>query len=704
MTTAMDLNLLSLLRIAGRDQLEQPGLFLATPPRRPARGRDQDQLLFYLDLNNPGAFQSANLRASIAELAKIYYQTPGSVTSILRYLTEKLNQNLYNQNLQAGANQRLAGSLAAIVLRGQQIYLALSGPIHLFTLTTAGNEHIYDGESTGPGLGINQDASIRYYQYSLQSNDTFILAPRPDPNWEGDTLAGLHGQGPEGLRRRLVHQASSDFNALLLQAKPGKGDIHLLRSATPLPTLSPLPDVDKTTQNPLAAEIQPKGTPTSQVAPVQPASSKVWKILAVAVRPLAGFLRWIGRSLESLFAHMAPGAEPQLPGSVMAIIALAVPVIVVAAASVVYLQRGLKAEALLTYNQALEAVQLAESQQLPAAQREAWQKALQIINTTESYQKNSQTSALRQKANHALDNLDLVKRLPYQPILTGGLPANTIITQILIVDNDLYLLDSRSGNALRAVGAELGYTYDQTFQCGPASTAAIGPLVGLLSGPFEEGNLASLAGVDAAGRIVYCQAGETPLVSLLPDPPGKKYGAISAVAQELGSAYLLDSANNAVWVFVFNDFTKAPESYFEKQAAPLKDAYALAINHNELYALNQDGTLTLCYSGVGELIVSRCTRPVQYIDFRPGSENQPLNPVQPFQRLTYNPPPDPSLYFLDTATAAIYRFSLRNLVFQHKYLPLSNLGIDNATTFTVDADRRLFLLASGNKLYSASLP
>ena len=43
MSTALDLNLLPIQRRKGQDQSDFPGLYAATPPRRTARGRDQDK-------------------------------------------------------------------------------------------------------------------------------------------------------------------------------------------------------------------------------------------------------------------------------------------------------------------------------------------------------------------------------------------------------------------------------------------------------------------------------------------------------------------------------------------------------------------------------------------------------------------------------------------------------------------------------------
>ena len=117
----------------------------------------------------------------------------------------------------------------------------------------------------------------------------------------------------------------------------------------------------------------------------------------------------------------------------------------------------------------------------------------------------------------------------------------------------------------------------------------------------------------------------------------------------------------------------------------------------------EDGNITLCvYSGIG-VAPTRCSRPA-YIDFRSGRENQPMELERGYSQVTYNPPPDPSLYLLEPASQSINHFSLRNLAFQKQYLPLQKLQVGEATAFTLDPIKRQFVLAVGDKLYYGVIP
>ncbi len=728
MTNRFDLHVLSLTRATGQEQPDLPGLYLAEQPRRTARGRENDRLFFYARTLPDPSLQHNQQRQILVELAKSYYQTSGSVTSTLRYIIEKYNQMLFNQNLpNQTSGQRKIGLFIAIVLRGEQIIIALSGPIHLYTLTDSGADHLYDPEISGSGLGVSRTTTIRYFQASLQANDTFILVAQPDSPWESGQLNGWYGQGPESIRRRLVSQAQDDLAACLIQARPGKNQVHILRAAPPQGIIQP----DTPLHRPAAATsrgVAPKSSTTTQqmgypepgkAVAGQPAASQsetqsgsprpstqgaFWRLLATLTRPIVGLLRWLGRVFRLLFTRILPEGEQQLSGSMMAFIALAVPVVVVTIASVVYLRRGLSTEAQAIYQQAVDTARSAENQKEPATQRETWQKVLQLIDQSEAYQKSPETDALRTKATNSLDELDLVRRLNYQPAIAGDLAESFKIAQIVVSNNTLYLLDGNSGNVLQATATGQGYKLDSSYQCGPGATGGIGPLVGLVAWPAEYKPQADIVGVDASGRLVYCSTGKAPTLGSLTNPKDTNLGTIAAIMLNLGTVYLLDTSNEAVWIYLNGVFDKPPEPFFENKPPRLSDAIDLAINHNELYVLHKDGRLTLCFSGIGDTVPTRCTSPTPLMDVRPGHENSPMTLEHPFSHLFFSPPPDPSLYFLEPDAQGIYRFSLRNVIFQNQYLPQSNYRGQVATAFAINQVERLFFLALGNRVYYATIP
>jgi len=76
-----------------------------------------------------------------------------------------------------------------------------------------------------------------------------------------------------------------------------------------------------------------------------------------------------------------------------------------------------------------------------------------------------------------------------------------------------------------------------------------------------------------------------------------------------------------------------------------------------------------------------------------------------FNQMSYSPPPDPSIYFLDPEKAELYQFSLRLNLNQVLRSGLSDgsLPTEKATAFAVAPNRQVFL-AFGNAVYYAILP
>jgi hypothetical protein len=291
MAANLDLNLLPVARYAGREYPELLCLHVAQPPRRRARGRENDRLILYLAMIGNAPLPPGQQEEALADLAKLFYATPGSLTAALRRTAEELNKTLLDRNLHlSGSSRQGLGILAQAALRegersaarsapglpGQvaTLTLALSGPAQVYQLSSGGVEHFYDMEMAERALGQSKATPVTFFQANLHDSDTLLLAAQPALDWSVDALAGLHGQGPESLRRRLFGQPVTEVNAVLVQARPGKGTINLPRPGrpgiTPAPASSPLP-VKPIVTTPAVASAAPEHTlPVSAEAVEQP--------------------------------------------------------------------------------------------------------------------------------------------------------------------------------------------------------------------------------------------------------------------------------------------------------------------------------------------------------------------------------------------------------------------------------------------------
>ncbi len=778
MPELLDLNFLPVARTAGQDYPELQCLYAAQPPRRPARGRDNDRLALYLAMTGNAPLPPGKQDQVLAELARLYYNTPGSVTAGLRRVAEELNASLLERNLRlAGSSRQSWGILIQLVLRGAQVYLAHSGPAYAFLLAADRTELFCDLEQQEQGLGQSKATPVSFFQATLQPNDTLLLATQPSPEWSVDSLTGMHGQGPESLRRRLFTPASADLNAMLIQARPGKGLFYLpgpgkpaaVRPVVaaparppavvpPVPVVEPVPDalpVEETREAeappwetsappipdvptvpspepagvpvvsvpaaalvPIAPAAAPPAAPVSAVPTVAPAeqaapagpgparamTSAALQTAGSALRSGAGAaVRGLGAGLMRVLPE-----EPfqGLPSSLMAFIAIAIPVMIVAIALMAYkhLAADVRYESLLA--QAQQFAERGLGQQDVGAKRDDLNTALKQLNEAAgSGPVSPAMQQLRARIEAGLDDLDLIQRVEYAPAIINGLPPAVRVTRLAVIDEDLYLLDGASGNVLRATLTRQGYQLDETFQCGavPGGNPPAGPLVDIAAWPQGYKPEASLLGMDASGTAVYCQPDETPQTERLKQPSADGWGGIAGFSLDLGDTYVLDVPSKGVWIYWRSNFAKEGSLFFNEDIPLLDDVVDLVVNRDDLYLLHLDGSLTLCGYSAFQGVPTRCSTP-RYIDFRPGRENMPLVPEAPFIQVQNTQPPDPSLFLLEGSKRSIYHFSLRNLAFQRQYVPVDEPLMGNATAFAVDNIRRRLFLAVGNQVYYAVLP
>jgi hypothetical protein len=263
----LDLNLLPLVRRAGQDQSSLPGLYAVNPPRRAARGRNDDQVILYLTFAGSAPWSGEQQTQLLSRTAQVYFETSGAVTSAARAAVEFLNQFLLERNLRGDSTQRLgAGWFTLAVVRAGRIYLAQAGRMRTFLLTAQNVQELSDLEVSGPGLGLARPPKLRYFQAELAPGNYVLLTPVMPPAWEQTALQGAYSQGLESMRRRLLAQAGPDLAAVLLQTQTGKGNLRLLWPKTS--TTRPLEKVDMPAA-PAPAEPSAPAPVTTQPAPLE---------------------------------------------------------------------------------------------------------------------------------------------------------------------------------------------------------------------------------------------------------------------------------------------------------------------------------------------------------------------------------------------------------------------------------------------------
>lgn len=701
MIASLDLFILPLAGPGGEDQGEFPGLYLASPPRRAARGRDRDSLILYLAFAGTGLSTAEETSRLLRDLAKTYYGTSGTVTAAQRSVAEYLNQFLLDHNYKPASGARQAvGLLTQVVLRSGRLALAQSGPTHAYLLRPGEVQHFYDPQFSGRGLGLSRTTALRFSQAGVSPNDFLLLTPQPPPAWSVAFLQSAQSQGLESLRRRLLSKAPADISAVLIQAHVGKGRLHLESDARDLPAYS----VAKPGPEPSPEVAHQQATPDQEThsrsffQPLFSALAFLGEVAGSSLRMAARlFLRFLTRLLpdSGLFT---------LPSSTMAFVAVAVPIVVVAVTSFVYFQRGRAAQYQHYFSQAVQAAEQAENLGDPQEQRLAWAVTLAHLDQTEFYQKTESSQALRSRAQGILDSLDYVERLDYLPAIPGRLKEGAHISRMVTNDNDLYLLNAKEGLVLRATLTGSGYVIDPTFECGP------GPYGGIIVGaiidivPMPRGNdlRATLAGIDANGNLLYCLPGDAPFASPLA-PPDINWSRPAGLTIDSGDLYILDTQTNAVWIYRGMDVARQPRLFFGQQIPSLQGVIDQSVNRNDLYLLFTDGRITTCAFSALLESPTRCEDPANYSDPRPGRSSGPVIEGAHFTEILFAPPPDPSIYLLEPNSRAVYHFSVR-LTFQRQFQSNTALPPGPATAFTISHNNRTVFLAFGNEVYYAALP
>lgn len=231
---SLDLTLTPLYRIHGQEAPALPGLLALAPPRKTARGREQDRLVLYLQLNGTASFSSAEYSQLVGDAGGLFHQTAGPLTSAMRTSANAINQALVERNkITSARGQYAIGWLALLALRDTQCTLMLSGPMQAFLLGQEAR-HIFEPGLSGKGLGISQPAPYYFTQVTLAAHDRILLTGKVPSAWDS-TLDTPAAASLEATRRRLATLTTEDLHCVLMQATTGAGTLSILQRAASEP-------------------------------------------------------------------------------------------------------------------------------------------------------------------------------------------------------------------------------------------------------------------------------------------------------------------------------------------------------------------------------------------------------------------------------------------------------------------------------------
>ena len=599
------------------------------------------------------------------------------------------------------AETKLQGHLFIGVLRGKEVYISQSGNGHAL-LVRPGIVSMLSAENTllRP-LGLASTSPIRFYHTQVQPHDLIILTNAQSPFWTDPTLSQLAGLNPSQAVDRLTDKLSQDLSGMVIGIAASGAEIG---SPVSKPVaLRPGIQSPKDSQIGRDPEVTPLAKPPSK--------------LRISFRNFRRRLRLIfsgiSYSLAKIVARLSPGLEEPLPGSysprVLAITALVVPLIVVFIASIIYFQRGRGQQFQLNMADARASIAVAESKETPEDAREDWLIAQFYIELAVKYGSDEELLTLQKIIRNALDALDRISRLGFRPVVSGGFGPDAEVNAIAATSTELYVLDSRNRSLWHLWATSQGFEIDGDFQCldDSANSGAISNPVGISIEPAPSAlNAESILAIDKDGNIIYCAPDRIPISSTL-TPPEIGWGKITAFKIYNGFLYILDSEQNAIWIYDSKNGIVGgnPTLYFVDFVPDLSETIDLALTQEGLFLLFSDGRVDQCHRAdaislsSGEQSQEVCT-PVTFKDDRKENGFTARMPNATPVRILFSPPPEPSLYFLDSQSGAIFQYST-GLIYQGQYQATAAFE-NELTALTLGPPNNLFV-AAGSQVFHAFL-
>ncbi|MGD8731057.1 MAG: hypothetical protein PVH92_04180 [Anaerolineales bacterium] len=696
----------ALLHIAGGAAriTPPPGTLAQTSPRRAARGRSEDYLLLNLALRTSRHATPAMVDHLSQLSARAYYGTPGSVTSAIREAAAIVNDRLIDANQSEDSPTQFQGNWLCAVLRGKDLYIGQAGRGQAILIRPGTVTRFTSQEAAERPLGVSITPHIRYHHLEIKAGDLLVLSTTSSEIWSDATLSGLATLNLDQAIDRLVAASGQDLTGLLARI------VHEGQAG-----MQPAFSSDPSEAEAMSAR-RPPQTARRRTTRIESLTSGLSEVTDQILKSVRQVLYKGLEYISAFLSRVAPGiTEPLHPDAlsrrILAVTAVIVPLVVVLIAALIYNNRG-RSEQFQNYlDQAYASVASAQLKASPEEARGDWQNAMRSLNLAEQYDQNDQSRTLREQVQASLDALNLVVRLDFQPVVSGGFGSEAEITSIAASTTDLYVLDARNQIVRHAWGSpERGFEIDSAFDClgtgvtfqnmGEPIDIVIQEAPGALG---AEGIVA----IDADGTLVYCAPDRQPALAEL-TAPDLGWGRIQAIDVYGGALYVLDPVVNAVWIYEATGgfFSGTPELYFVEEVRDLRGAIDLALAQDELVLLYADGRLDRCRrfrgseseTGEQSRIRVECDPQPTFQDDRPGYGSTVQIPGAVAAEMSYSAPPEPSLFFLDVLNNSVFHYSMR-LVYQAQYIPLEPFD-EELSAMTLGPPNDLYVSA-GSQVYHA---
>lgn len=244
--------------IDGIRQTEIPPAFTVRPaPNRSARGRDRDMLLL-------GIYFNGGTKPDLLDMAaKVYFGSPGSVTSAARAAIQAVAARMAELNRRAPPEGAISGGMTCAVLRNNDLYVSQAGTGHVIVLHPNSLERFTSSSEPRAPFGSAALPEVQYFHTELNAGDVLLMTPSVPATWGANSLSVLVGIGVESALARLTRLSASEANAEALIARFATAEENAAARARPAVTASPPPTAAPTP----APVIEPPRQPVAEPAP-----------------------------------------------------------------------------------------------------------------------------------------------------------------------------------------------------------------------------------------------------------------------------------------------------------------------------------------------------------------------------------------------------------------------------------------------------
>jgi len=221
---SFDFHYYPLVYRAGREGDAIPGLQVLGAPALANRHRQRDLLALLLTISGDHRYDPEELQALTMEAAQVYFQVQGSVTRAMQAVTEALNKQIFDRNLDRGyEGVRALGALNLAVLHNDWLFIGQVGRTQAVFINSGMVEFIAEPADAGDFLGLSRRIQIRLAQMEVQSGDLLLLCEQPPASWNVQNLAGSTTLAMAQVKRRLMNQVTGSLETVALKFQTGRG-------------------------------------------------------------------------------------------------------------------------------------------------------------------------------------------------------------------------------------------------------------------------------------------------------------------------------------------------------------------------------------------------------------------------------------------------------------------------------------------------